>query len=340
VVEFSTVIIPANAGIRFWLLRCVSKKNWIRAFAGMTRVLGIVLWAVVAQTFFSLSAKAESVLPADTAASINDALADARSQGIDRLTFPQQIQRVAQLQELMGKPYVAGTLDHSPEAESLYVSLQGFDCVTYTETVLALSRTLSLHGDASVFAQELAALRYRHGQPAYCERLHYFTDWIRNNAARGVVQDVTRAVAGDEAPLAFHALPSGVDFMSRHAAKLRALNDSPSRQQCIGAVETDLSRGLPRDAAGEPGVVYVDTAHLALLSNRLHGGDVLALVADAPGLDVIHVGIVLDGINGGPLRFAHAGSIRSGVSIAGDLPSWLAASPRARGAIVVRPLAP
>jgi hypothetical protein len=294
---------------------------------------------VLSMSLVSLPATA-AVMQTDAASSINAALADARSRGVDRLPFPQLVQAVAQLPSLMGKPYVAGSLDHAPEAETLHVSLDGFDCVTYAETVLALSRTLARHGNAAVFADELAALRYRHGQPAYCERLHYFTDWIRSNAARGVVDDVTLPVAGEASMLAFHALPSGVDFMSSHAAKLRALADSAERQQCIAGAEAALSAALPRDADGQPGVSYIDTAHLAQVGERLHGGDLLALVAETPGLDVIHVGIVLEGVDGGPQRFAHASSSRGRVSIADDLQTWLAASPRARGALVIRPLPP
>ena len=272
--------------------------------------------------------------------SIDAVLADARSRGLDRLPFAQSVQAVATLPALLGKPYAAGTLDGSPEAESLQTSLAGFDCVTYAETVLALTRTLARHGDARTFATELAALRYRNGQAAYCERLHYFTDWIRSNAARGAVEDVTAAVAGDPSALAFHALPSGVDFMSRHAAKLRALADSAPRRQCIAEAEHALSRSLPHDVAGMAGVAYLDTAHLATAGERLQGGDLLALVAETPGLDVIHVGIVLDGIDGGPRRFAHASSRAGHVAIAEDLQAWLAASPRALGAVVIRPLPP
>jgi hypothetical protein len=333
-------VIPAKAGIPFFLKARRCDQNWIPAFAGMTRFVGAVLLMAVAYSFVLPPAEAETVLPAGRTASIDVVLADARSRGIDHLPFAQLLQAVAQLPELMGKPYVAGTLDGSPDAESLYISLDGFDCVTYVETVVALSRTLARQGDTTLFAGELAALRYRHGQPTYCERLHYFTDWIRNNTARGILDDVTIPVAGDASKLAFHALPSGVDFMSRHAAKLHALAASASHQKCIAAAEAALTQALPRDAAGTSGVTYIDTAHLAQVVERLHGGDLLALVAETSGLDVIHVGIVLDGVDGGPLRFAHASSARGEVSVAGDLQAWLATSPRARGAIVIRPLAP
>lgn len=273
-------------------------------------------------------------------AGVEATLADARRRGIDRLPFPQLVQAVAMLPSLLGKPYVAGTLDQTPDAETLQVSLDGFDCVTYAETVLALSRTLALQGSAATFERELAALRYRHGEPAYCERLHYFTDWIRSNAARGVVDEVTVPVAGDASMLAFHALPAGVDFMSRHAAKLPALADSPTRRQCVDGAEQSLSAGLPRNSAGVPGISYIDTAQLARVGDRLRGGDILALVAETPGLDVIHVGIVLDGVDGGRRRFAHASSLAGHVAVAADLRAWLAAAPRARGAIVIRPLSP
>ncbi|HMM35354.1 MAG TPA: DUF1460 domain-containing protein, partial [Thermoanaerobaculia bacterium] len=81
---------------------------------------------------------------------------------------------------LLGAPYVAHALVGSAtEPEALVAPLDGFDCVTYVESVLALARA----GDPSRFVEELRALRYDGGRVEWERRNHYMTDWVRRNAA-------------------------------------------------------------------------------------------------------------------------------------------------------------
>ena len=65
-------------------------------------------------------------------------------------------------------------------------SLDGFDCVTYMETVVALSRAASV----DEFIDGLRKIRYAGGQVVWKRRNHYMTDWIRNNARAGAVRRV------------------------------------------------------------------------------------------------------------------------------------------------------
>src|SRR5262249_42864643 len=95
--------------------------------------------------------------------------------------------------QFIGAPYEAHTLD-SAKTEHLVVNLRGFDCVTLVENALALSRCIkSGHLTTPDFRKELQNIRYRGGSiSGYASRLHYFTDWIRDNAAKGNVTDVTK----------------------------------------------------------------------------------------------------------------------------------------------------
>jgi hypothetical protein len=72
--------------------------------------------------------------------------------------------------------------------EQFVVRLDGFDCVTFVETVLALSRA----GSVEDYLNRLRELRYANGVVSYATRLHYATDWKQANVRRGVIQDATQ----------------------------------------------------------------------------------------------------------------------------------------------------
>ena len=85
---------------------------------------------------------------------------------------------------LLGLPYLRNPLIGSPsEAEVLVTRMDGFDCVTFLETLLALARIRY----AEDFPTELRKLRYANGEVDYRNRLHYATDWSRHQVQRGVL---------------------------------------------------------------------------------------------------------------------------------------------------------
>ncbi|HJU27771.1 MAG TPA: N-acetylmuramoyl-L-alanine amidase-like domain-containing protein, partial [Candidatus Binataceae bacterium] len=86
--------------------------------------------------------------------------------------------------ELLGYPYSPNPLIGSAEtAEVFTASLDGFDCVTFIETVLALARSF----DIDEFVTALRRIRYDGGCVRWERRNHYMTSWIRNNAREGIV---------------------------------------------------------------------------------------------------------------------------------------------------------
>jgi len=83
---------------------------------------------------------------------------------------------------LLGTPYLASPLRGSPnEPERLVSRLDGFDCVSFAETVWALARS-ALPTD---FEPELRALRYQDGQLRWLARNHYMSLWLARNQAAG-----------------------------------------------------------------------------------------------------------------------------------------------------------
>jgi cell wall-associated NlpC family hydrolase len=87
----------------------------------------------------------------------------------------------------LGQPYKINPLIGSAGTPEVFTAaLDGFDCVTYVETVLALARASSV----DEFIDELRHLRYENGRVDWRRRNHYMTGWIRNGARHGAVRRV------------------------------------------------------------------------------------------------------------------------------------------------------
>jgi len=89
---------------------------------------------------------------------------------------------------LLGHPYKPNPLIGSADtAEVFTASLDGFDCVTYLETVVALARASSVDD----FTEWLRKIRYEQGRIQWERRNHYMTLWIRSNVRNGIIRPVS-----------------------------------------------------------------------------------------------------------------------------------------------------
>jgi len=224
----------------------------------------------------------------------------------------------------LGRPYQAGTLEQEGP-ERLVLRFEGFDCFTLMETAVALARTRAYdQPDLERFAAELQRIRYRNGRiEGYPSRLHYTSDWIRDNEARGNVVDITGELGGvrDERP---------IDFMSQHRDAYRQLADDDTALAAIVAVENDLTRH-PR--------TLLPKERIAEVEDRIREGDLIALGTSIPGLDVSHVGIAT--FVSGRLHLLHASSTRKQVVVTREpLADYLADKKKNTGILVYRALAP
>lgn len=159
---------------------------------------------------------------------------------------------------LLGARYIVQPLKGSlSEPEEFVVRLDGFDCVTYIETVLALASARDVNG----FLQRLRTLRYANGEVSYATRLHYTTDWSKANIARGYLQDITRGADTVERTKVLNKLPG----FRPHVA-----NFSFFPKAKLNAVSATLQDGdLIYFVSGRQGL---DTYHVGLLcwqSDRL-----------------------------------------------------------------------
>lgn len=264
-----------------------------------------------------------------------DAIVNTLAPSATTLEWTALLQATATHPSLIGAPYEADPLDRDARgtAEPLRAGFDGFDCVTYVETVLALARSIALGKTAPAdYAAELVHLRYRHGEPGYCARQHYFGDWAELQVAAGVLEEVTTAMAGDPAHLAVLRLTHGFDFLSRNAAKTPGLTAAADRLHCVREQEAALS-------ARDDGSAYIRATSLPKIVNGLKPGDLIAWVADVPGLDILHVGIVVARPNG-RLELAQASKREGRVLVSPDLLRYAASLRQQRGVRVFRPRDP
>jgi Protein of unknown function (DUF1460) len=88
----------------------------------------------------------------------------------------------------LGHSYKSNPLIGSADtAEVFTASLDGFDCVTYIETIVALARALNVDD----FIEWLRKIRYEQGCIQWERRNHYMTLWIRNNVREGIISPVS-----------------------------------------------------------------------------------------------------------------------------------------------------
>lgn len=97
--------------------------------------------------------------------------------------------RIARISSrFLGRPYVVCPLEGDASSPEVFkVSLDGFDCVTYIETALALAQSET----PNEFIDAIRAMRYEGGEVGWRSRNHYMVDWVRNNEARGRIRDMT-----------------------------------------------------------------------------------------------------------------------------------------------------
>ncbi len=154
--------------------------------------------------------------------------------------------------KLLGAVYLTHPLIGSlTEAEVLVTRMDGFDCITFLETVLVLARAKSVDD----FAALLRKVRYRNGEIAYQQRLHYATDWARQLIELGWLTNMT---AGE------HTI---------------------FRQKTL-----DIVPGIPPINAQ---LRYFPRSELSAVSRWLKDGDLILFASGRKGLDVSHAGMIV-----------------------------------------------
>jgi hypothetical protein len=226
-------------------------------------------------------------------------MAWAKSERLDTLPLGEIAARLGRT--FVGTTYTPNTLDVDG-TEHLVINLRELDCVTFVENMLAMARMVEAgSNDFDAYRAELTRIRYRGGVlDGYPSRLHYFSDWIFDNQAKGVVRDVTRTLGGVQDT-------EKVDFMSTHPASYRQLAD-PANLAAIRRTEQTIN-GRAR--------YYIPEDRIAEAASGIKNGDVIAATSTVKGLDVAHTGLAL-WVNG-KLHLLHAPLVGKSVEIS-ELP--------------------
>ncbi|WP_018619487.1 N-acetylmuramoyl-L-alanine amidase-like domain-containing protein [Spirosoma luteum] len=207
--------------------------------------------------------------------------------------------------QFIGNPYTPHTLDVNP-TEQLVVNVREFDCTTYLETVLALSLTwqaVSVKQNPALFdetfRQYLTRLRYRDGRiEGYASRLHYFSDWLRDNEQHGLLTDVTHELPGSI------SVAKSVSYMTASMYRYPRLQD-PAIFKQVARTEASLSQ--------QP-FAFVPKKNIRQAEAQLQDGDIVMLMAARPGLDMKHVGLAVRQPDG-RMHLLHASSDQGEVVI-------------------------
>ena len=205
-------------------------------------------------------------------------------------------QMVRAAKDLLGQPYVAGTLEELPE-EKLCIYLTRTDCILFVETCLGLVRTARQAGDFEDFASELLQSRYRNGVcTRYEDRLHYTTEWARQGEKRGTVENISGSLGGA-------VLDHPVHYMSQHPDAYARMKDVPA----IAAIEERINA---------EGSTYIPKSALKKALGGIRSGDIIFFNTRVDGLDISHCGIAL-AEPGKPVTFIHASTVPMKVIVEG-----------------------
>lgn len=237
----------------------------------------------------------------------------------DTTTIGERIITIAK--EFVDAPYKGKTLEDG-QKEKLILNLQSLDCTTFVESVLALART-SMQNDTTLksFAGNLAKIRYRDGKSdSYADRLHYFSDWIMENSANGIITEIKPedAIKCEE---------KKINFMTSNAGLYPPLKDKQTKEK-IAEQEKLLSAGA---------VCFVPKEKIPYLKpGDIQNGDIVAILTDIEGLDFAHIGFAY--IIDGEIHLFHASSAAKKVIIdERTLTEYLNSYKSHRGIRILRP---
>ncbi|MGX1928217.1 N-acetylmuramoyl-L-alanine amidase-like domain-containing protein [Flagellimonas sp. 2504JD4-2] len=220
----------------------------------------------------------------------------------------------------LNTPYVEKTLEIG-QVETLVINLRGLDCTTFVENALAFTTTFkNEQTDFADFTKNLKTIRYRNGVlDGYPSRLHYFTDWIRNNEKKGLVKDITSELGGAEHNKA-------INFMGTHRDLYPFLKQDNNYNAILKA-----EAGLAQE-----NLCILAQDQIENSEHLIQSGDIIALATSIKGLDVTHTGIAIRETSG-RIHLLHA-SISGSVQITKEpLVDYLKKIKSNIGIIVARP---
>lgn len=146
--------------------------------------------------------------------------------------------------QFLGLPYCAGALGEGPDGQydqnPLY-RFDAFDCLTYVNTVLALS----LANESLDYEQLMLRLNYYDAEPCYLKRYHFMSvDWNLMNQQAGFIKDITTTICNPSGDRLYKTATAFIDkpqwFKHQGIPKAIAEQFTPQQAQ-IDFLPLDLS---------------------------------------------------------------------------------------------------
>ncbi len=244
----------------------------------------------------------------------------AKTEAWDQLKNEELLSKVGQY--FIDVPYVAHTLE-TEEEEQVVMNLCSLDCVTYLESVLALSKSIK-NGTYSIvdYHDHLKKMRYRKGELGdYTSRLHYYSEWLKDNEELGLLSIVSNE-------LKVEPFDNQVNFMSNHVSSYKQLAADPSLVPVMQAIEDRISKQE---------LYYIPKGKLPDYEQYIKNGDIIMYATNIEGLDVSHV--ALAHWEGDQLHFLHASTADMEVVLSDQtIYEYLLGKERNTGVLVARAL--
>jgi len=223
--------------------------------------------------------------------------------------------------QFVGAPYVAHTLELAGP-ERLVVNLKELDCVTLVENAIALSIAARRGGSFDEFLRALESVRYRGGRVGgYTSRLHYFSDWLLDAEAKGLVRNITAEIGGERFDKRIH-------FMTSNRDAYRQLREEPALVAEMRGIEQRLN---------EQTLFWIPQQRIADVESDIREGDIIAITTRIDGLDISHTGLAT--WVGGRLHLLHAPDVGQPVEVSTrPLAERIRAQRLQTGIMVARPV--
>lgn len=213
------------------------------------------------------------------------------------LPMPELVTEIAL--QFLGTPYVASTLEQTPE--QLRVFLDKTDCILFVEMCTCFALTMKqAHPSYEALCENIRKMRYRNGiVEDYSSRIHYTSEWILQNRKNGILTEYTQTL-GEEYEQAFF-------FMSSHRERYKQLADTAQFLK-IQRVEQYLNEQKPYYYISQ------ERLHQPEIISQIHNGDIVCFVSkQGNGIDIAHVAIAYE--VEGTMHFIHASYVAKRVII-------------------------
>lgn len=204
--------------------------------------------------------------------------------------------------KILGKSYVAATLDDEKDVEELKVFLNRTDCILFVETCFNLSLCVKKYGSEANFnrfAFLVSKSRYRDGVVKnYSDRIHYTTEWIIQQQKRGLLNDITRELGG-----ILYDHP--IYYMSKNYNRYLQLKDANPDELLLNRATEDLKKiiQVEKEISSYP-FYYIPQEKIPQIENKIENGDIICYITKVEGLDIAHVAMAYK--NNGRVGFIHA----------------------------------